>query len=174
MDMLVSVEMSGTEACGEDALNLGVVFALDGVERDAAGDQAEEESLGAAEEFAGGVEERAEKGGTGNGAAFGEIEVDADGERGSGAGSGDSIVEGEGIGEEAGGGDDAGAVGVEDGAVDAGCHAEIVGVDDELFHEALAAADAAVNGLLCVEWGGDATGVRGKRKENTKANAGRR
>ena len=158
MDVLVAVEMSGTDAGGEDALNLGVVFALDGIERNAAGDQAEEERFGVAEEFAGGVEERSEESGIGDGPAFGEIEMDTDGERGSGAGGGDGFVEGGGVGEEAGGGDDAGAIGLEDGAVDAGGHAEIVCVDDELLHEARAAGGAAANGLLCVEYGGDATG----------------
>jgi len=65
--------------------------------------------------------------------------MNANGERGIRTRGGHRFVEGRGIGEQAGAGNDAGAVGFDDGAIDAGGHAEIVGVDDELLHGSRAA-----------------------------------
>lgn len=155
VDVLVAVEMSGPDAGGENALDLGVEFAFDGVEGDAVGDHAGIEGFRIAEKFAGGIDQIAEKRGVRERAALGEIQMDADGERGMGARGGNGFVKGGGIGEQGGAGDDAGRVGFDDGAVDARGYAEIVGVDDELLHGSEAATGADC--LFSWETRGDAT-----------------
>jgi hypothetical protein len=55
----------------------------------------------------------------------------ADAEGGVGMGDGHGVIEGWAGGHEGRRGEDAGAVEFEDGAIDAGCEAEVVCVDDE-------------------------------------------
>jgi hypothetical protein len=57
--------------------------------------------------------------------------VAADSEGRGGAGDGDGVVECGAVGHESGGGEGAGAMQFEDGAVDAGGETEVVGVEDE-------------------------------------------
>ena len=63
--------------------------------------------------------------------AIGKDDVATDTERGVGEGDGDRVVEGGAVRHERGGGDGAGLMQFEDGAVDAAGQAEVVCVDDE-------------------------------------------
>ena len=174
MDVLMTVEMSRADTGGEHALDLRVAFAFDCVERDAASNHAEVERFRVAEKFAGGSDERAEASGIGKRAAFGEVQMNADGERGVGVRGGDGLVERSGVGQQAGAGDDAGAMGFDDGAIDAGSHAEIVGVDDELFHESRFPQRCLVRRMDYFVWNRRGAPLGRADSMNGEAMAGRR
>ncbi len=132
--VFVGVDVGDVDAGALKALDLrggfaGEVVGTDGVAEGGLGEVGE----GGAEGFAVCAEEGGDGFGVGEGHAVEKDEMAADAEGGVRAGELDGVVEGGAGGHEGGGGEDAGLMELDDGAVDAGGEAEVVGVDDEAW-----------------------------------------